>query len=98
MIVIHGGVRVDPVRIAEITDQAKVFVAATAQEDGFVEYSLAWDTVEPNRIRLLEVWTDADTSAAHGQQQHTKEWTEFIAAAAIEAPAFSKYEAEPAAL
>jgi quinol monooxygenase YgiN len=94
MIVVYGGVRVDPAKIAEVTEAAKGFVATTAEEQGFVEYSLAWDTVEPNRIRLLEAWTDGDTAAAHAEAQHTKDWTAVISSAAIEAPKFFKYEAE----
>ena len=94
MIVIHGGVRVDPSKVADVTEAAKAFVAATAQEDGFLEYTLSWSVVEPNNVRRLEVWTTPETSAAHGTQAHTKEWTSFISGAAIEAPKFYKYEAE----
>ena len=94
MIVIHGGVAVDPGKVAEVTEAAKLFVAATAAEDGFLEYTLSWDVVEPNRIRLLEAWTTPETSAAHGTQQHTKDWTTMISGAALAAPKFFKYEAE----
>ena len=94
MIVIHGGVTVDPTRVDEVTEAAKAFVAETAKEEGFLEYTLSWDVTQPNRIRLLEAWTDADTSAAHGVAAHTKDWTTLISAAALEAPKFYKYDAE----
>jgi len=93
MILIYGGVAVDASKVEDVTAAAVDFVAASNAEDNCVTYTLSWDATEPNRIRLVEAWADADAHLAHTQQQHTIDWTTLISSAAIEAPAFFKYEA-----
>jgi quinol monooxygenase YgiN len=93
MKLIYGGVAVDPSQVEAVTAAAVPFVAASNAENSCVIYSLSWDVTEPNRIRLLEAWTDADAHLAHTLQQHTIDWTELIKNAAIEAPKFFTTEA-----
>ncbi|GAA0993009.1 putative quinol monooxygenase [Subtercola frigoramans] len=97
MIIIYGGVAVDPTQLASVTEAAQSFVAASRAEAGCVDYILSWDLVESNRIRLIETWADQETATAHTLQKHTAQWTSVIGAAAIEAPVFHKHEAAPAA-
>jgi quinol monooxygenase YgiN len=93
MKLIYGGVVVDPAKVEAVTAAAIPFVAASNAEDNCVTYILSWDVTQPNRINLLEAWTDADAHFAHTQQQHTLDWTTLISAAAIEAPKFYINEA-----
>jgi len=95
MILIYGGVAVDPARVEEVTAAAVVFAAKCTAEEGAVTYTLSWDVERTNFIRLVENWTDVDTYTAHTKQQHTIDWTALMVSAAIEAPAFVKFDASP---
>jgi quinol monooxygenase YgiN len=93
MKLIYGGVAVDPAKVEEVTAAAVPFIAASNAENNCVTYRLSWDAAQPNRINLIEAWTDAAAHLAHTEQPHTIAWTEIISAAAIEAPKFFITEA-----
>ncbi|GID30356.1 putative quinol monooxygenase [Paractinoplanes brasiliensis] len=88
MIIIYGGITVDPSRIAEVEEAGATFQKASKAEDGCVEYQLSWKVGEPGNLRLLEIWENTDKHQAHKDQPHTKQWTSFIRAAATAPPQF----------
>lgn len=90
LVIVHGGVTVAADRIADVTEKAVTFAQTCLTEDGCREYQLSWLAGSPDRLRLLEVWDSPETSAAHAEQPHVKEWTAFISAAALAPPAFTK--------
>jgi quinol monooxygenase YgiN len=90
MVIIYGGVAVDPARVAELTAIAAEFQAKCRAEDGCADYTLAWEVAEPNRIRLLEAWETEEAYQAHTGQPHVAEWTELIQAASVGAPTFHR--------
>jgi quinol monooxygenase YgiN len=93
MIVIYGGVTVDPIQTATVTEAAKTFQAQCQLEEGCVEYLLSWNAVETNRLQLVEAWESPEALAAHQGQQHVAAWTRLISSAAVDAPEFTKLEA-----
>ena len=95
MIVITGGVAVSPDEVAAISAAAAEFAAECRQEAGNIDYRLSWDISEPNRIVLNEAWDDAPAYTLHTTQPHVAAWTTLIAAASLEAPAFTKYDSTP---
>jgi quinol monooxygenase YgiN len=92
MVIVYGGVRVDPARVAEVATAADRFQKESAAEEGCVLYELSWQVGEENNLRLLEIWDDDAVHQAHKDAPHTAAWTEFISAAAAEAPAFTRHE------
>jgi quinol monooxygenase YgiN len=90
MVIIYGGVAVDPARVAELSEAAVTFQQACRAEVGCADYTLAWEVAEPNRIRLLEHWETEEAFEAHKVQPHVLAWTELISGAAIDAPAFTR--------
>jgi quinol monooxygenase YgiN len=90
MVIIYGGVAVDPDRVPELTDAAVAFQATCRAEPGCVDYTLAWEVAEPNRIRLLEAWETEEAYEAHKGRPHVADWTRLIAGAALGAPAFTR--------
>lgn len=91
MLYVYGGIAVDPARRAEVETAAREFAARCREEEGCLEYNLAWNTEDENYLRLLEVWEPTSTHAAHTEQAHVLEWTAFIQSAAADAPHFTKY-------
>lgn len=89
MVIIHGGVAVDPARIAEITEAAVAFQRASRAEDGCVEYQLSWLAGDPCALRLLEIWESREQHQAHKDADHTIAWTTLISSAATAPPSFT---------
>ncbi|MFF2653690.1 putative quinol monooxygenase [Streptomyces sp. NPDC058045] len=92
MVIVYGGISVDPSRVEDVVAAGTVFQQASAAEDGCLEYQLSWKVGEPENLRLLELWSSVEAHEAHRGQQHTKEWTEFISAAATAPPKFTRHE------
>lgn len=90
MVIIYGGVAVDQASVDDVAAAAATFQAKCRQEDGCVDYTLAWEVGEPNRIRLLEAWASEDDYERHKAQDHVKEWTAFVGRLALEPPAFTR--------
>ncbi|MFI5893497.1 putative quinol monooxygenase [Actinoplanes sp. NPDC051513] len=88
MIIVHGGITVDPSRIGDVEDAGAAFQKASKAEDGCVEYQLSWKIGEPGNLRLLEIWENKDKHQAHKDQAHTREWTAFIGSVAAAPPQF----------
>lgn len=91
MLYVFGGIPVDPARIEEVTAEAARFEALCNEEEGCIEYSLAWRAAEPGFLRLLEVWDSKEAHAVHTGQPHVLAWTAFISGAALAPPTFTKY-------
>lgn len=90
MIIVHGGITVDPARITDVDQVGQTFQQASLAEDGCVEYQLSWKIGEPGHLRLLEIWASKDQHEAHKSQPHTAEWTAFISGVATASPQFSE--------
>jgi quinol monooxygenase YgiN len=97
LVIVHGGITVAPDRLEEVTARAVTFARTCLTEEGCREYQLSWLAGSPDRLRLLEVWDSEETSAAHADQPHVKEWTAFVSGAAVAPPAFTKLLVEEVA-
>lgn len=93
MIVIYGGVIVDPTHTAAVTEAARTFQAQCQLEEGCIEYLLSWNAVETNRLQLVEAWESPEALAVHQGQQHVAAWTQLMSSVALAAPEFTKLEA-----
>jgi quinol monooxygenase YgiN len=94
MVIVYGGVAVDRAKVEELTAAASAFEAACRSEPGCIEYVLAWRIDEPNRIQLLEVWESEEAWRVHRTREHVLEWAALVAAASLEAPAFTHHTLE----
>jgi quinol monooxygenase YgiN len=91
VMIVYGGVQVDPARVTEVTQAARSFETRCREEDGCIDYVLAWRVDEPSRIQLLEAWASEEAWETHKRQPHVQEWAAFIAAASLGPPAFSHH-------
>ena len=65
-IVIAGTIAIDPERRTAVLAAIRPLVQKTRDEEpGCLEYAFTADTVEDNRIIVLERWKDESTLAAH---------------------------------
>jgi quinol monooxygenase YgiN len=51
-------------------------VEASRQEPGCLAYSYGFDLLEPDIIRVFEVYRDEDALKAHGASEHFRKWRE----------------------
>jgi (4S)-4-hydroxy-5-phosphonooxypentane-2,3-dione isomerase len=80
MLVVHVHVRVRPERVDD-------FLAATLpnarasveQEPGVLRFDVIQDGADPAHVVLVEVYRDADASAAHKQTAHYATWRDTVA-------------------
>lgn len=98
MMILYGGVAVDPARIAEVAEEAAAFQAVCRREEGCIDYLLSWDVAEPNRLRLVEAWESEAAWQTHTGQEHVRTWSAFVGGAAIEPPGFRRCAAEDVGL
>src|ERR1700691_5112099 len=65
-ILIVGTIEVEPQRRGALLEAIRPYVAATrAEEPGCLDYAFTADTVDDDRIVVLERWADEETLAAH---------------------------------
>jgi quinol monooxygenase YgiN len=60
MIIIAGKVYVAPERRDEYVASFKEFVRRTRNEPGLLDFVIAADNIEDNRVNILEVWESND--------------------------------------
>ncbi len=93
MLVVHVHVRVRP-------DDVEAFLAATlanarasVEEPGVLRFDMIQDRADPAHVVLVEVYRDADASAAHKQTAHYATWRDAVAAMMVEPRASTTFEA-----
>jgi len=70
MLVVHATFPIDPEKREEALDRAAELVEATREEPGVIAYSAGTDVQDPNRLRFVEQYEDAEAFAAHGESEH----------------------------
>ncbi len=78
-VVVHSEIEVDGDKIDAVDARGAVFAAKSREEDGAIDYQLAWKLGEPTILRLLEFWSSVEAYREHVEQAHTKEWASWIA-------------------
>ena len=93
MLVVHVHVRIRP-------GQAEAFLAATLvnaqaslDEPGVLRFDLLQDQDDPQHVVLVEVYRDADASAAHKLTPHYATWRDTVAEMMAEPRQSAKFSA-----
>jgi quinol monooxygenase YgiN len=74
VIIVAGTIDMDPAKVTEAMEAAKVMMAATRQEPGNQEYVFSVDPVVPGKVRIFELWDDQASLDAHGKTPHMAEF------------------------
>lgn len=70
MLIIHATMELDPDRRDEALDFMADLAAASREEDGVIDYSIAEDIESTGTLRFVERYEDRDALAAHQETDH----------------------------
>lgn len=74
VIILAGTLRVPEEKIDAVHERLPAMIAASRAEAGIVVYSLAWDPLEPDLLRVFEVYRDYEALEAHRATPHLIAW------------------------
>ena len=78
MLVVHVHVRVKPEDIDAFIEKTLTNARASVEEPGVLRFDVIRDDEDPNHVVLVEVYRDADASAAHKETAHYATWRDSV--------------------
>jgi (4S)-4-hydroxy-5-phosphonooxypentane-2,3-dione isomerase len=93
MLVVHVRVRVRPGQVEEFLATTLVNARASLAEPGVLRFDVIQDEADPAHVVLVEVYRDADASAAHKLTPHYAAWRDAVAAMMAEPRASTRFGA-----
>jgi quinol monooxygenase YgiN len=70
MLIIHATMQLDPDRRDEALDVVRDLAAASREEPGVIDYTVADDVESPGTLWFVERYEDRDALAAHQETDH----------------------------
>lgn len=95
MIIIHGWADIEPAQRDRVAEEAVALEAKSLTEPGNIHYGLAWSVERPNRLCLIEVWTDAAAHRTHSEEPNVRAFSQLASESCVEPPTFHRYEGQP---
>lgn len=74
MIVIAGTVRLPEANRNKANAAMRQMIEASRAEDGCLDYSYAFDVLDPGLVRVFEMWRDQAAFDRHTTAPHLREW------------------------
>lgn len=96
MIVVEGTFRVPNLEAARPAMER--MIKLSREEEGCVDYSYSQDLLDPNLMRVIELWRDREIFKAHLETKHLAEWRAEWEPLGITGRDLRIYEADPKAL
>jgi len=93
MLVVHVHVRVRPGQVEEFLAATLVNARASLAEPGVLRFDVIQDEADPAHVVLVEVYRDADASAAHKLTPHYAAWRDAVAEMMAEPRASTRFAA-----
>lgn len=95
MIIVEGWVRLAAAEMERLRPAAVEMVRQTkASESGCLEYAYAIDLAEPDRLRVIERWSDQTALDAHFASPHMTRFRQAMADAKIDGASVKAYDGE----
>ena len=91
MLAIHVHARVRPERVAEFLAATQVNARASLAEPGVLRFDVIQDQDDPAHVVLVEVYRDAEASAAHKLTPQYATWRDTVAGMMAEPRASTKF-------
>ena len=91
MLVVHVHVRVRPGLAEDFLAATLINARASLTEPGVLRFDVIRDTGDPQHVVLVEVYRDADASAAHKLTSHYLEWRDRVAEMMAEPRASARF-------
>lgn len=76
MLILSVNLRVPKADQEKLRPHMEAVVKASRQEKGCLAYSYGFDLLEPDIIRVFEVYADDEALKSHGASDHFKRWRE----------------------
>ena len=93
MLVVHVHVRVRPGQVGEFLAATLVNARASLAEPGVLRFDVIQDEADAAHVVLVEVYRDADASAAHKLSAHYAAWRDAVAEIMAEPRASTRFSA-----
>jgi autoinducer 2-degrading protein len=93
MLVVHVHVRVRPGQVEEFLAATLVNARASLAEPGVQRFDVIQDEADAAHVVLVEVYRDADASAAHKLTPHYAAWRDVVAEMMAEPRASTRFSA-----
>jgi (4S)-4-hydroxy-5-phosphonooxypentane-2,3-dione isomerase len=93
MLVVHVHVRVRPGQVEEFLAATLVNARASLAEPGVLRFDVIQDEADAAHVVLVEVYRDADASAAHKLTPHYAAWRDAVADMMAEPRASTRFSA-----
>ncbi len=74
MLILSVNLRVPKADQEKLRANMETVVQASRKEPGCIAYSYGFDLLEPDIIRVFEIYKDDDALKAHGESEHFKAW------------------------
>src|SRR5215469_3997871 len=91
MLVVHVHVRIRPERGEEFLAATLANARASLAEPGVLRFDVIQDQDDPAHVVLVEVYRDAEASAAHKLTPHYATWRDTVAGMMAEPRASTKF-------
>jgi len=93
MLVVHVHARVSPGRAGDFLAATMVNARASLAEPGVLRFDVIQDQTDPEHVVLVEVYRDAEASAAHKLTPHYAAWRDAVAEMMAEPRESVRYDA-----
>ncbi|NNM78091.1 antibiotic biosynthesis monooxygenase [Sphingomonas sp. ID1715] len=94
MIIVHGHARLAAGELQRLATELRAQVEATRAETGCLHYSFAIDALDPDVMRISEIWADWPALEAHFQAPHMATFNAALRAAQVLEIKVDAYDAE----
>lgn len=79
MLVVHVHARIRPGQVGDFLAATQVNARASLAEPGVLRFDVIQDQADPDHVVLVEVYRDAEASAAHKLTPHYAVWRDCVA-------------------
>jgi (4S)-4-hydroxy-5-phosphonooxypentane-2,3-dione isomerase len=93
MLVVHVHVRIRPGQVGDFLAATLVNAQASLAEPGVLRFDVIQDEADAAHVVLVEVYRDADASAAHKLTPHYAAWRDAVAEMMAEPRASTRFSA-----
>ena len=76
VLILTVNLRVPRAEQEKLRPAMQAVVEASRRENGCLAYSYGFDLLEPDIIRVFEVYRDEDALKTHGASEHFRKWRE----------------------
>jgi len=92
LLVVAGDVEIDPANRDAALEAARAVMAATRQEEGCLEYTIAADVDDPARFVIIERWASPEALEAHFETPHMAAFQSAMAGLGVRRIDVARYE------